>query len=143
VAMLLPLQTSGGGWDGPSRMDGALSSSFAISIYTEEGLSTEVLDPEFRIYKNGELVQTLGGVVSIHTSGGFNEISYSVDTDGQRWRLECEPEDVIVIRFVCSDRYGLEYDFLFQIWDGSGEVPADPSAGGEIAAESLILRWPD
>ena len=54
-SMLLPLQSDGGGWDGPEYRDGVLSSHFNVSVtgrdYQHPG---EIRDPKFQVYRNGQ-----------------------------------------------------------------------------------------
>lgn len=57
ISMLLPLRSDGGGWSGPTYRNGFMSSQFSISIAGQNGAVAEVINPEFWIYKNGELEQ--------------------------------------------------------------------------------------
>ena len=166
VSMLLPLQNSGSGWSGPDYRGGVMRSQFSITIrgfhgellkfYEEQGVPASVQNPEFHIYRNGELEQTLPAIAgaqedNIRIASGLepefhaesSEITYSV---GDEWSIECKTGDVIDIHFVCQDKYGLGYDFFFTSWTVPGETPDDFSASG-TASESgssdvLRLFWP-
>ena len=165
ISMLLPLQSSGGGWSGPEYRDGVMSSQFSISIrgfagemlkvYEDQDGPDSVQNPEFHIYKNGELEQTLRATAgfpedNIRIAAGLepdlhaesSEITYSV---GDEWSIECETGDVIDIHFVCQDEYGLGYDFFFQSWKAENESPDNYSAGGAVSGygsgEALRLFW--
>lgn len=80
LSMLLPLQNSGGGWSGPEYRDGVMSSQFSISIrgfanrmlkvYEDQDGPASVQNPEFYIYKNGELEQTLQAITDNNGAGG-------------------------------------------------------------------------
>ena len=111
---LLPLSGQGGGWTGPYYEDGVVSSDFYINLQgsAQTGEPPKVSAPEFRIYKNGELVQTLEGVFSYSLSID-DIIAFKAKVAGDEWRMECQEGDTFVIRFCCQDEYGLGYDFFF------------------------------
>ena len=143
-SMLLPLQSDGGGWDGPEYRDGVLSSHFNVSVtgrdYQHPG---EIRDPKFQVYRNGELVQTIAAVIDPY-SGSSNGVNYTVDTEDYRWSLECDEGDIIEIRLCCQDEYGLGYDFLFGNWTVEGEKPEwDSMAGAMSGLGDLELTWPE
>lgn len=143
-SMLLPLQSDGGGWDGPEYRDGVLSSHFNVSVtgrdYQHPG---EIRDPKFQVYRNGELVQTIAAVIDPY-SGSSNGVNYTVDAEDYRWSLECDEGDIIEIRFCCQDEYGLGYDFLFGNWTVEGEKPEwDSMAGAMSGLGDLELTWPE
>ena len=165
LSMLLPLQNSGGGWSGPEYRDGVMSSQFSITIkgfeggmlkvYEDQDGPASVQNPEFHVYKNGELEQTIPAVAgfpedNIRIAAGLepeshvesSEITYSA---GNEWSIECETGDVIDIHFVCLDEYGLGYDFLFQSWKVQGETDDNYGAGGAVSgygkSEALRLFW--
>lgn len=164
-SMLLPLQSSGGGWSGPEYRDGVMSSQFSVSIrgfangmlkvYDDQDGPASVQNPEFHIYKNGELEQTLPAIAgsqedNLRIAAGLepevraerSEITYSV---GDGWCIECENGDVIDIHFVCYDEHGLGYDFFFQSWKVETETSDNYGAGGAssgYSSEALRLFWP-
>ena len=143
ISMLLPLRSDGGGWSGPTYRNGVMSSQFSISIAGQNGASAEVINPEFWIYKNGELVQQFAGVHSSNfSSDGKN---YTVDTEGNLWSIKCEAGDNIDIRFRCEDEYGLGYDFLFANWIALNETDENTQSAGASygTSKSLILFWPE
>ena len=143
-SMLLPLQTGGGGWEGPVYQDGILSSQFHITIEGRDNQRPGVIEnPEFRIYRNGELVQTFGAVID-PSAGSGSGVCYTVDTEDYRWSLECDEGDTIEIRFLCQDEFGLGYDWLFANWTPEGESTADYAAAGVVSGlGDLKLTWPE
>ena len=143
-SMLLPLQTGGGGWDGPVYQNGILSSQFHITIDGQDNKKPGAIEnPEFRIYRNGELVQTFGAVID-PSAGSSSGICYTVDTEDYRWSLECDEGDVIEIRFLCQDEFGLSYDWLFAAWTPEGETPENQAAAGVVSGlGDLELTWPE
>lgn len=143
-SMLLPLQSDGGGWDGPEYRDGVLSSHFNVSVTGRDNQRPGRIDePRFQIYRNGVLVQTFEAVIDPY-SGSSNGVNYTVDTEDYRWSLECDEGDIIEIRFLCRDEYGLGYDFLFGNWTVEGETPErDRTAGAMSGLGDLKLTWPE
>ena len=143
-SMLLPLQTGGGGWDGPVYQDGILSSQFHITIEGRDNQRPGVIEnPEFRIYRNGELVQTFGAVID-PSAGSGSGVCYTVDAEDYRWSLECDEGDWIEIRFLCQDEFGLGYDWLFANWTPEGETAENQAAAGVVSGlGDLKLTWPE
>jgi len=164
--MLLPLQNSGGGWSGPEYRDGVMSSQFSatirgfdgemLQVCEEQGVPASVQRPEFHVYKNGELEQTLPAIAgfqedNLRIAAGLepelhaesSEITYSVGTE---WNIECESGDIIDIRFVCRDKYGLGYDFFLHSWKIESEAQDNYSVGGTVSEYNsggdLRLFWP-
>lgn len=141
IAMLLPIQNSGSGWSGPEFRDGVMSSNFTVYIEGRDGKMVTVRDPQFLIYQNGELVQTLDAVID-PLSDSPQGHAFTVDTQGNLWQLECEQGDIIDIRFRCRDEFGLGYDFLFMTWatDQDDMYPED-GAGFQSGSSELELFW--
>ena len=143
IGMLLPLQNSGGGWDGPTYQDGTMSNNFNISIRGQDGNLGPIENPRFQFYLNGELVETIPAIIDPYSSSS-DGVNYTVESPGYRWHLKCEPEDTVDIRFLCEDEYGLGYDFLFANWlatDGtSGSYNGATYQSGSYA---LNLYWPE
>lgn len=165
LSMLLPLQYSGNGWSGPEYRDGVMRSQFSASLRGFEGRMLKVhndqdgpasvQNPEFKIYKNGELEQTIPAIMgftedNIRIAAGLepeehvesSEITYSVGTE---WSIECENGDVIDIHFICYDEYGLGYDFFFSSWKAQGETDDNYGSGEAVSGinrgEGLRLFW--
>lgn len=145
ISMLLPLQSDGGGWSGPEYRDGVLSSQFSISVTGRDNQRPGRIDePRFQIYRNGVLVQTFEAVIDPY-SGSSNGVCYTVDTEDYRWSLECDEGDVIEIRFLCQDEYGLGYDSCFAVWKVEGETSEQVSEAGAMSGflSDLKLTWPE
>lgn len=143
ISMLLPLRSSGGGWDGPEYLDGTASSSFTIFIDGRSGMPGPIQNPRFTVYRNGDLVQTIPAVIDPY-SEGTDSIAFTVDTEGRRWHLKCDIGDSIDIRFCCEDEYGLGYDFLFMSYAVDEE--ANPNYNGttyQSGTSPLTLYWPE
>ena len=142
VSMLLPLQNSGGGWDGPEYRDGVMSSQFHINIWGRSEMPLPVQNPQFLTFRNGELVQTQDAVEDPRTGGG-DGCCYTVDTENYVWSVPYDVGDVIEVRFRCEDEYGLGYDFLFQTWVAEGETAEHQAgAGAQYGSSLLELYWP-
>lgn len=141
VSMLLPLRNSGSGWEGPTYgEDGVMRSNFSIHLEGQQGQPISVEEPRFRVYRNGELVQT------IHAQGNTRQESGTLDLSAGAWELACDPGDEIEIRFLCEDPYGLGYDFLFANWQArNDETPPMQASLTQVYADSpgLTLFWPE
>lgn len=142
VFMLLPLQSSGGGWSGPDYNNGVLSSQFQISITGQDEKLEEIYNPTFKIFKNGKIEQNVTGVVDPYLTD-TSCVNYTVDMKDYIWSMECDVGDVIEIHFCCEDTYGLGYDFLFATWvvqeaTGDNQESVDVQSG----EKSLTLYWP-
>ena len=144
ISLLLPLRQDGGGWSGPDYRDGVLYSQFTTTITGQDGIPVSIHNPVFQIYKNGELAQTIAAIVDPYMSAS-NGACYTVDSADGDWGIACDVGDVIDIRFLCEDQYGLGYDFLFATWPVQGETPENSaSAGGQFGSSSdLKLYWPE
>ena len=116
-----------------------------LTVQEEQDAPASVQNPEFHIYKNGELEQTINAVADSYAEGS-NEINFSVSSPGSsEWSVECENGDVIDIHFVCRDEYGLGYDFFFQSWKAQSETTDNYGVGGITSeynsSEALRLFW--
>lgn len=135
ISMLLPLKSSGAGWTGPNYRNGAIESSFSISVESLHG-EQGIFEPEFTVYRNDEKVQTIPAEKDPYDSYmDGTVISYTSGSPEETWSLQCDPGDKIEIRFCCMDEYGLYYDF-----------PVYKCIAGEEAVyqewEELRLSWP-
>lgn len=134
---LLPLQLSGSGGGVPVYQEGVLSSNFDVVLDNKGG--TEVLNPMFRIYRNGALVQEAEAEPSKTMSAGDNLV-YAPALPEQTLQLECELGDRIEVRFSCTDGYGLGYDFPYLDWT----IPEDgESFKINESLSDLELTWPE
>ena len=143
LSMLLPLSLRGGGWSKPTYLNGMIQSDFHVHIDGQGHQTAPVYEPMFHIYKNGELAQTLNAVIDPNSSSSSG-INFTTDTENYVWCLPCSIGDVIEIRFLCQDEYGLGYDFLFQTWTAA--VTPENQTGGagiEAATQDLTLFWPE
>lgn len=134
ISMLLPLRAGGSGWSGPNYVQGAMTTRFHIAIGSTDGSKVNVVDPVFTVYKNGILVDTVDAVIDPE-SFSSNEVCYTTDTEGNFYSIDCDPQDIMEIRFCCQDQYGLGYDFLFMIWSPEHNLP-EP-----MTKEGLVLSW--
>ena len=74
VTMLLPLCEDGGGWSAPEYRDGIMSSEFYISITDQDYCPAVVDQPEFWVYRNGELVQTIRAMPRMGEPGAYGPV---------------------------------------------------------------------
>lgn len=139
--MLLPLRYSGGGWSGPNYDNGQLSSRFSIDMESQWEQPVKILNPEFRVYRNGELTQTISAIADPYSSGDY--LSYTPNTPDNHWTLPCDVGDVIIMRFCCTDEFGLGYDFFIYDWVVAGESSDEVSYGSGTGSSDLEIFWPE
>ena len=139
ISMLLPLQFSGSSVGGPTYQEGTLSSNFDLVLANESG--TTVVDPVFRIYRNGSLEQEVEAEPSqTMSTGSSDDQVYAPVLPDQTLNVECVPEDQIEVRFSCTDGYGLGYDFPFLSWTISED---GQSFMGSRSLSGPKLTWPE
>lgn len=140
ISTLLPLQISGSGGSRPVHREGALflSSQFDVVLRNESG--TEVLDPMFRIYRNGALVQEVEAERSKSAHSERGDLIFVSALPEQTLQLECEPGSRIEVRFFCTDGYGLGYDFPYLDWTISEDGESIEFNELRSAPE---LTWPE
>lgn len=109
ISMLLPYQpssrSSSGSW---SYQDGRLmlGTSYKFDVCDQDGRPVSVDDPVYRVYRNEKLVEQSKVLPS-------NRIDAS-----QEWPegIACGPGDTVHLVFVCTDDYGLTYEFTLIRW---------------------------
>ncbi len=108
LAMLLPLQYTGGGYGGPEYRGGTLEFYYYdVSLVRKYG--AEIIDPVFQILKNGTAVQRLTPELAELTEDDTRDV---VDYVLKDWlRVECAEGDAVEIHLLCRDSFGLSYDF--------------------------------
>lgn len=145
ISMLLPLWSNGSAWSGPTYKDGVLNAQFSISMAGQNGASAEVINPEFWVYRNGEVVQKIKAVQTTDFTSGGNNFAINTEESDTFLNIECEPGDNIDIRFRCEDTYGLGYDFLFADWVALHETDENTQSAGvsQGTNKALILYWPE
>lgn len=108
LAVLLPLQYTGGGYGGPEYRGGALEFySYDVSLVREYG--AEIIDPVFQILKNGTAVQRLTPKLAELTEDDTRDVVDYILKD--RLRVECAKGDTVEFHLLCRDSFGLSYDF--------------------------------
>lgn len=140
LSILLPLCYSGSGWTGPVYQAGTLSSSFSINIENRNGDIANVNDPEFHIYRNGELAEILPAIPDPYGDPG----SFRPNTPDNDWKMECAFGDMIEVFFRCEDEFGLGYEFPFQAWLVDAETDDGQVSGMDISTGwDVKLFWPE
>lgn len=140
IYMLLPLQLSGSSVSGPTYQEGTLSSNFDLVLANESG--TTVVDPVFRIYRNGSLEQEVEAEPSqTMSTGSSDDQVYAPALPDQTMQLDCAPGDRIEVRFSCTDGYGLGYDFAYLSW----AILEDGSVADQEITDWMmpLLTWPE
>ena len=108
LAVLLPLQYTGGGYGGPEYRGGTLEFySYDVSLVRKYG--AEIIDPVFQILKNGTAVQRLTPELAELTEDDTRDVVDYILKD--RLRVECAKGDTVEFHLLCRDSFGLSYDF--------------------------------
>lgn len=108
LAVLLPLQYTGGGYGGPEYRGGTLEFySYDVSLVREYG--AEIIDPVFQILKKGTAVQRLTPELAELTEDDTRDVVDYILKD--RLRVECAKGDTVEFHLLCRDSFGLSYDF--------------------------------
>ena len=123
IVELLPVQFRYGGtsWHYNSQVQKFSQCDWGVALMDPAGKETQALDGEFRVYRNGTLVFTGRQILD----------SYNVEVDGEILDgvgLDCAPGDRMRLCYVCTDAFGLRYEFpifekLAMRWDNMEEVP--------------------
>lgn len=134
---LRPLQHAGGGWSGPEYQDGVLEVlTYDADIERQYGAS--VVDPVFRVMKNGVTVQEVPAVVSAMTEfSDPNMTVYAPDTENESLWVECVEGDTVEIRLVCQDSFGLDYEFSLNEWEIDQELLDRASESATVTGHSV------
>lgn len=128
LAVLLPLQYTGGGYGGPEYRGGTLEFySYDVSLVREYG--AEIIDPVFQILKNGTAVQRLTPELAELTEDDTRDVVDYILKD--RLRVECAKGDTVEFHLLCRDSFGLSYDFTVCTY----EIDQDGTMVEEV--------WPD
>ena len=138
----LPIRRSGGGWNEPHWYDGVMTAAeFHASMEDRDYRETEeVFEPEFRFYRNDELVLTLPGTTALEDDG--MEGRFWPDTANGGWAVPCEIGDTVSVFFRCKDKFGLGYEFHVQSWEAVESPTAmDSTEKAEYQGKEVTLFW--
>ena len=121
-----------------------LPSGFSFTPYDFADNNITVQEPQFRLYRNGELVLQ---EEAVHRAGNprIPHCYYLRETNedgrGQEIPVEGVPGDIILLTFSCRDEYGLEYEFYIEGW----EIGEDDVENYEADLLWYIpqLTWPE
>ena len=121
-----------------------LPSGFSFTPYDFADNNITVQEPQFRLYRNGEMVLQ---EEAVHRAGNprIPHCYYLWETNedgrGQEIPVEGVPGDIILLTFSCRDEYGLEYEFYIEGW----EIGEDDVENYEAAQLWYIpqLTWPE
>ena len=104
--------------------------------------NVQVDAPEFRFYRNGELLRTVSGRLdpNILTEGGYSYIP----VEEREWTVDCEDGDHLWVAFFCRDEYGLGYEFYIEGWTAGEWSQRDSHKVKNYAPPDIeypILTW--
>ena len=120
-----------------------LQSGFSFCPYDRDHDYVEVRDPEFRLYRNGELILEEAAVY--HPMSDDIPYCYylrEVNEDGlgQTIPVDAQPGDDLRLAFACQDQFGLAYEFTVDRWQVlDGDVEKVYLDGDRLPT----LTWPE
>lgn len=134
---LRPLRYAGGGYSGPEYRDGVLE-VLAYDAGLERQYGADVVDPVFRVVKNGVTVQEVPAVISGTTEYSDPDmVDYAPDTEDKSLRVECVEGDTVEIRLTCQDSFGVDYEFSLNEWDIDRELLERESGSATASGHSV------
>ncbi len=120
-----------------------LQSGFFFCPYDRDHDYVEVRDPEFRLYRNGELILEEAAVY--HPMSDDIPYCYylrEVNEDGlgQTIPVDAQPGDDLRLAFACQDQFGLAYEFTVDHW----QVLKDDAVHVSLDEDFYpTLTWPE
>ncbi|MDD3347918.1 hypothetical protein [Oscillibacter sp.] len=141
ISTLLPLRMTSSGYSDPQYQDGTFQMTgwASAEIASQDRDDIEVDAPEFRLYRNGELLRTVPGERDWNVIGKAEADGY-IPEEQEDWTVDCGKGDQVMLTFACRGENGLGWEFTiahFQVKDGDVETvrldeDIDP-----------ILTWPE
>ena len=141
---MLPVTDGATGTSAPYWEEGTLllRSGFSFCPYDRDHDYVEVRDPEFRLYRNGELI--------LEEAAVYHPMSDDIPplllpAGGERGRtgadhpVDAQPGDDLRLAFACQDQFGLAYEFTVDHW----QVLKDDVVKVHLDEDRLpTLTWP-
>ena len=120
-----------------------LQSGFFFCPYDRDHDYVEVRDPEFRLYRNAELILEEAAVY--HPMSDDIPYCYylrEVNEDGlgQTIPVGAQPGDDLRLAFACQDQFGLAYEFTVDHWQVLKDDAVDVSLDEDFYP---TLTWPE
>ena len=141
---LLPVTDGATGTSAPYWEEGTLllRSGFSFCPYDRDHDYVEVRDPEFRLYRNGELILEEAAVyhpMSDDIPHCYYLREVNEDGLGQTIPVDVQPGDELRLAFACQDQFGLAYEFTVDHW----QVLKDDVVKVHLDEDRLpTLTWP-
>lgn len=133
---LLPVQRRT--WSGVSPSYGdstfGLGGELAFGIQNWEAPGVRVQAPEFRLYRGGQMVETVPAQEQ-HTGRTYR---YTANLE-EPVLVPCQPGEEIRLTFACRDDFGLAYEFDYDCW----QTTADGLEARSAFFTDPALTWPD
>ena len=142
---LLPVTDGATGTSTPYWVEDTLllNSGFFFCPYDRDHDYVEVRDPEFRLYRNGELILEEAAVY--HPMSDDIPYCYylrEVNEDGlgQTIPVDVQPGDTLRLALACQDQFGLAYEFTVDHWQVLKDDAVDVSLDEDFYP---TLTWPE
>lgn len=132
MAELLPVQMTQA--SGSTSYDQELGliyqAEWDVELTDPQGEAAEVTNTEYRIYQNDKLV--------------FSGPCYIPEPrEGEKmmegWGLPCKAGDIVDLRYACTDKFGLSYEFPLRSW----RITASKAQERWPSSFVPVLTWPE
>lgn len=135
LGTLLPVRLSGWGGNQPRYLAGSLTlGHMHFTVVDKDHRQAKLTDTEFRLYRNGKVIETIPAPAGSQTGGGPDGWGYEM-TD-KITVTGCQDGDTLRLTAVGVDEYGLGYEFILYDW-----AILDGKLTQSSPAVSPILFW--
>lgn len=101
-----------------------------VELTNPQGEAVEVTDTEYRVYQNKELV--FSGPCYIPKPHEGEKMM-------EGWGLPCKAGDIVDLRYTCTDKFGLSYEFPLRSW----RITASKAQERWPSSFAPTLTWPE
>lgn len=135
LSTLLPVRLSGWGGGVPQYLAGSLMlKPLHFTVVDKDHRQAKLSDTEFRLYRNGKVIETIPAPAGSQTGGGPDGWGYEMT--GETTLSGCKDGDTLRLTAVGVDAYGLGYEFILYDW-----TVTDGKLTQATPAVSPILFW--
>ena len=135
LGLLLPVRLSSWGGSKPQYLAGSLMlKPMHFTVVDKDHRQAKLSDTEFRLYRNGSVMETVPAPAGSQTGGGSDGWGYEMT--GEITLTGCKDGDTLRLTAVGVDAYGLGYEFILYDW-----TVADGKLTQATLAVSPVLFW--
>ena len=135
LGTLLPVRLSSWGGSKPQYLAGSLMlKPMHFTVVDKDHRQAKLSDTEFRLYRNGSVMETVPAPAGSQTGGGSDGWGYEML--GETTLSGCKDGDTLRLTAVGVDAYGLGYEFILYDW-----TVTDGQLTQATPAVSPVLFW--